>query len=148
MSARTKWLIAVGIAVVVLGLAWFFWNRAEGEDPVTEFCVEFAHLLRVDQLSFEVDPGDDIETRNAMDRTARQFADAAAAAPPQIQPDVQLLADLTEALSDAVAETSSLQAFDRAAALIAAQDPYLETQDAAAQRVLDYVTRHCTAAPG
>ena len=118
-----------------------------GEPSVEEFCSEFAHLLVVDQLSLAVNPNDDASTREAMDRTARQFADAADAAPAEISPDMQLLADLTAALSDAVADTASRETFDRAAALIAAQDPYLETQDAAAQRVVNYVTRNCTAAP-
>ena len=147
-AARRRWLLIV-VAVVAMAalLRLTVWSDS-GEPSVEEFCSEFAHLLVVDQLSLAVNPNDDASTREAMDRTARQFADAADAAPAEISPDMQLLADLTAALSDAVADTASRETFDRAAALIAAQDPYLETQDAAAQRVVDYVTRNCTAAPG
>ena len=147
-ASRRRWLLAV-VAVVALAalLRLTLWSDS-GEPSVEEFCGEFAHLLVVDELSLAVNPKDDASTREAMDRTARQFADAAAAAPAEISADMQLLADLTAALSDAVAETASRQPFDRAAALIAAQDPYLESQDAATQRVVDYVTRNCTAAPG
>ena len=135
------------VAAVAVALRLTIW-RDSSQPTVEKFCSEFAHLLVVDELSLTVNPNDDTSTREAMDRTARQFADAAAAAPEEIRPDMALLADLTAALSDAVAETASRETFDRAAALIAAQDPYLETQDAATQRVVDYVTRNCTAAPG
>ncbi|WP_419922714.1 hypothetical protein [Candidatus Poriferisodalis sp.] len=148
MAARRRRFVGAVVVLAALGAVWLVWINRGDEDPVDKFCAEFSHLLRVDQLSFDVNPSDDVEARGAMDRTARQFADAAAAAPPEISADVELLAALTEALSDAVAETSSREAFDRAAALIAAQDPFLEHQDAAAQRVSDYVTRNCTAAPG
>ena len=146
-TARRRWLLIV-VAVVAMAalLRLTVWSDS-GEPSVEEFCSEFAHLLVVDELSLAVNPNDDASTREAMDRTARQFADAAAAAPAEISADMQLLADLTAALSDAVADTASRETFDRAAALIAAQDPYLETQDAAAQRVVNYVTRNGTAAP-
>lgn len=148
VTARRRWLlIAAAVVAVALALRLTLW-RDSGEPSVEEFCAEFAHLLVVDQLSLTVNPNDDTSTREAMDRTARQFADAAAAAPADIRPDMVLLADLTVALSEAVAETASRETFDRAAAVIAAQDPFLETQDAATQRVVDYVTRHCIAAPG
>ena len=148
MTARRRWiLVAVGVvAVVVMMRITVFAD--DGGSSVEEFCDEFAHLLLIDELSLAVNPNDDASTREAMERTARQFASAAAAAPADIQPDVQLLADLTAALSDAIADTDARETFDRAAALIAAQDPYLETQDAAARRVVEYVTRNCIAAPG
>ncbi|MCY4516293.1 MAG: hypothetical protein OXB99_03540 [Acidimicrobiaceae bacterium] len=160
MTARRRWLlIAAAVVAIALALRLTLWRdsgdalrltlwRDSGEPSVEEFCGEFAHLLVVDQLSLTVNPNDDTTTREAMDRTARQFADAAAAAPLEIRPDMALLADLTAALSDAVAETASRETFDRAAALIAAQRPFLEAQDGATRRVVDYVTRHCTAAPG
>ena len=137
-TTRRRWiLVAVAAVAVVVAMR------------VTVFaCDEFAHLQLIDELSLAVNPNDDVSTREALERTARQFGDAAGAAPAEIQPDVQLLADLTAALSDAIADTDSRETFDRAAALISAQDPYLETQDAVAQRVVDYVTRHCIAAPG
>ena len=69
-------------------------------------------------------------------------------APAEIQVGMHLPAGLTADLSNAVADTASRETFDRAAALTAAQYKYLESQDAAAQRVVDYVTRNCTAAPG
>ena len=144
---RRSWLLAVALVVAGAALLRMTLWSGGGEPSVEEFCSEFAHLLVVDELSLDVNPNDDASTREAMDRTARQFADAAAAAPAEISADMQLLADLTAALSDAVADTASRETFDRAAALIAAQDPYLETQDAAAQRAVDYVTRNCTAAP-
>lgn len=146
-TARRRWLLIVVAVVAMTALLRLTVWSDSGEPSVEEFCSEFAHLLVVDQLSLAVNPNDDASTREAMDRTARQFADAADAAPAEISPDMQLLADLTAALSDAVADTASRETFDRAAALIAAQDPYLETQDAAAQRVVNYVTRNCTAAP-
>ena len=148
MTARRRWILVAVAAVAVAGLMRVTVLASSNGSSVEEFCGEFAHLLLIDELSLAVNPNDDASTREAMERTARQFADAAAAAPADIQPDVQLLADLTAALSDAVADTDSRQTFDRAAALIAAQDPYLETQDTAAQRVVDYVTRNCIAAPG
>ncbi len=148
VTARRRWLlVAAAVVAIALALRLTLW-RDSGEPSVEEFCAEFAHLLVVDQLSLTVNPNDDTSTREAMDRTARQFADAAAAAPAEIRSDMVLLADLTAALSEAVAETASRETFDRAAAVIAAQDPFLETQDAATQRVVDYVTRNCTAAPG
>ena len=148
MAARRRRFAGAAVVLAALGALWFVWANPSDEDPVEKFCAEFSHLLLVDQLSFDATPSDDVEARGAMDRTARQFADAAAAAPAEISADVHLLAALTEALSKAVATTSSREAFDRAAALIAAQDPFLEHQDAAARRVADYVTRNCTAAPG
>ncbi len=148
VAARRRWLLVAAAAVVIVLAVRVTLLRDSGEPSAEEFCEEFAHLLVVDELSLTVNPNDDASARDAMDRTARQFADAAAAAPAEIRPDVQLLADLTAALRDAVADTASRETFDRAAALIAAQDPFLETQDAAAQRVIDYVTRHCIAAPG
>ena len=50
-------------------------------------------------------------------------------APAEIQVGMQLPAELTADLSNAVADTASRETFDRAAALTAAQDKYLETQD-------------------
>ena len=148
MAARKRRYAGAIVVLAALGALWLYWSNRSDEDPVEKFCAQFSHLLLVDQLSFDVNPTDDVEARGAMDRTARQFADAAAAAPPEIAADVELLAAMTEALSNAFAETSSREAFDRAAALIVAQDPFLEYQEAAAQRVTDYVTRNCTAAPG
>ncbi len=148
MTARRRWILVAVAAVFVAGAIRVTVLAGGGEPSVEEFCAEFAHLLVVDQLSLAVNPDDDRGTREAFDRTARQFADAAAAAPAEIRSDVQLLAGLTAALSDAVAETSSRERFDRAAAVIAAQDPFLNTQDLASQRVVDFVTRNCTAAPG
>lgn len=148
MTARRRWILAAVAAVAVVpAMRATVFAGADGPS-VEEFCDEFAHLLLIDELSLAVNSNDDASTREALERTARQFADAADAAPVEIQPDVRLLADLTAALSDAIADTDSRETFDRAAALIAAQDPYLETQDAAAQRVVDFVTRHCIAAPG
>ncbi|WP_419945524.1 hypothetical protein [Candidatus Poriferisodalis sp.] len=148
MTARRRWILVTVAAVAVAGVLRVTVFASDREPSVEEFCDEFAHLLLIDELSLAVNPNDDTATREAMERTARQFADAAAAAPAEIQPDMGVLADLTAALSDAVADTNARETFDRAAALIAAQDPYLETQDAAAQRVVDYVTRNCIAAPG
>lgn len=148
MTARRRWILVAAGAVAVVGLMRFTVFASDSEASIEEFCGEFAHLLLIDELSLAVNPNDDASTREALERTARQFADAAAAAPLEIQPDVQLLADLTAALNDAIADTDARETFDRAAALIAAQDPYLETQDEAAQRVVDYVTRNCIAAPG
>lgn len=148
MTARRRWfLVAVAAVAVVVALRVTVFAGDDGSS-VEEFCDEFAHLLLIDELSLAVNPNDDASTREALERTARQFGAAADAAPAEIQPDVQLLADLTAALSDAITDTDSRETFDRAAALILAQDPYLETQDAAAQRVVDYVTRNCIAAPG
>ncbi len=146
-AARWRWLlIAVSLVVAVLVLRFTVW-QGSGEPSVEEFCSEFGHLLVVDQLSLDVNSNDDASAREAIDRTARQFADATEAAPAEIRPDVALLADLTAAFSKAIAATASRDKFDRAAALMAAQDPFLETQEAAAQRVVDYVTRNCVSAP-
>ncbi|WP_419840897.1 hypothetical protein [Candidatus Poriferisodalis sp.] len=146
-ARRRRLLIVASTAAVAVVMYFTLWPDSGGPS-VEEFCGEFAHLLVVDQLSLAVSPNDDAAARDALDRTARQFRDAADASPTEIRPDVRLLAELTAALSEAVAATASRETFDRAAALLAAQDPFLETQDAAAQRVVDYVTRNCVSAPG
>ena len=76
VAARRRWLLVAAAAVVIVLAVRVTLLRDSGEPSVEEFCEEFAHLLVVDELSLTVNPNDDASARDAMDRTARQFADA------------------------------------------------------------------------
>ncbi len=115
---------------------------------VERFCREVAQLLETDLVNFEASSADDPAVRSGLARTADQFDDVVEASPEAVRPSAEVLAGLTRALSDAVNDTDPRDPFERAAAILAAQQQFEDDLPQALERYNAYVAQNCAPRPG
>ncbi|HCB33990.1 MAG TPA: hypothetical protein DEP69_02085 [Acidimicrobiaceae bacterium] len=118
-----------------------------GGASVERFCDSVADLGNADLAALGTRDTDDPAVRAQLQRISAKFDSVLDASPADIRDDVAVLAGVTAALEDAARATDSRNQFDRAAAVLAALEPFEQDLPGAATRYNDYVTRNCTPAP-
>jgi hypothetical protein len=118
-----------------------------GQPSVEDFCREVGQLIETDLVNFEFSAADDPAVRSGLARTASQLEDVEAASPDVIRPSVEVLAGLTRAYADAVAESDPHDPFERSAALLAAQQEFEDDLPDALTAYNAYVAHNCTPEP-
>ena len=136
------------IAASFLAVALWVSACSSDEPSAERFCSEVAQLLETDLVNFEASAADDPAVRSGLARTANQFEDVVDAAPELVRPIAEILAGLMRALSEAVNDTDPRDPFERAAALLAAQQQFEDVLPQALERYNAYVAQNCAPQPG
>lgn len=121
---------------------------SSGGSDIDAFCEEVSDLIQIDTLNFDQSAADDPAIRSGLAQTATQFERVVRASPEEVRPSAEVLAGLTRALSDAVADSDVRDPFERSQRIIAAQQQFEERLPGAAERYNAYVAQHCAPAPG
>lgn len=136
------------VAALASGLALLIAACSGGGPSVDAFCREVADLLQTDALNFDASAVDDPAVRSGLAQTASQFETVVSVSPEEVRDSAEVLAGLTRALAEAVADSNARDPFERSEAILAAQQLYAEDLPDAVDEYNAYVTQHCAPAPG